>query len=649
MPIYKMIVASSLCLIAASDAFSQISTWSENAENGLANIVDSTSPSYPLIQSQVVSEGSNAFHLANPDFEDNWFRLTPTISVEATTQLFFTSQLGAATPEQVARVQLSTDGGTSWPHDIFAQPGSGFPGEGSFGLKTVPLSPFSGQEIQVRFLLDFEPPGGAFTQTDVGVGWLIDDIQIASEFQKVAYSIGEPSAEETLYLELINRSRADALEEGKRLAALNNPDVTAQLQAWSVDRSDIEAQYRWSVESGCFEQSAQPLAFNKDLLRMSELHSQDQLENGTQSHFSSNNPPAPFQPGDGLGERANRIGYPQNSFLSENVFSAAASVEHGHAGFEIDWGILNRAGNACYNADFDDQGMQNPAGHRTNIHDAVMKEAGIGVVPRAGGGHVVTQNFGSTGNSRFAAGVVYDDKNSNGFYDIGEGQGGVRVDSDTSPYYAVSTESGAYTLPISDDGPTTISFLQHDGTQRDVAVTFNGGQNQKVDHLIQVIQMLAGDFNANGSLDVEDVDLLSLQVRLGESNRAYDLNNDGLVDQSDRQIWVHDLKNVYFGDSDLNGEFNSGDFVLMFAQGQYEDGIAGNSTWATGDFNGDAEFDSGDFVFAFVDNGYEKGPRPLVAVPEPYPCCPFALIVVGLAAVVRVKRVIDPREIPTDA
>ena len=42
-----------------------------------------------------------------------------------------------------------------------------------------------------------------------------------------------------------------------------------------------------------------------------------------------------------------------------------------------------------------------------------------------------------------------------------------------------------------------------------------------------------------------------------------------------------------------------------------------NSTWATGDFNGDGEFDSSDFVVAFADGGYEKGPKPAAtAVPE---------------------------------
>ena len=40
-------------------------------ENGLTYVIDQTDPSYPLLQSDVVSQGTYAFHLANPKFQDN--------------------------------------------------------------------------------------------------------------------------------------------------------------------------------------------------------------------------------------------------------------------------------------------------------------------------------------------------------------------------------------------------------------------------------------------------------------------------------------------------------------------------------------------------------------------------------------------------
>jgi hypothetical protein len=127
-----------------------------------------------------------------------------------------------------------------------------------------------------------------------------------------------------------------------------------------------------------------------------------------------------------------------------------------------------------------------------------------------------------------------------------------------------------------------------------------------------------GDFNFNGQLDVADLDALSAAVLAQTNDRAFDLNADGLVNSVDRRMWIVDLKRTYFGDSNLDGEFNSTDFVVVFQAGQYEDNLAGNSTWATGDWNGDREFTSADFIVAFQDGGFEGGPRRSIeAVPEP--------------------------------
>ena len=127
-----------------------------------------------------------------------------------------------------------------------------------------------------------------------------------------------------------------------------------------------------------------------------------------------------------------------------------------------------------------------------------------------------------------------------------------------------------------------------------------------------------GDFNRNGMLDANDIDLLSAEVRENTNDLRFDLNGDSLVDGDDRSTWVNELKGTYFGDANLDGEFNSGDLVEIFRIGHYEDEVAGNSSWSTGDWNGDQEFDSGDFVLAFSAGGYERGPRQeAAAVPEP--------------------------------
>jgi hypothetical protein len=141
-----------------------------------------------------------------------------------------------------------------------------------------------------------------------------------------------------------------------------------------------------------------------------------------------------------------------------------------------------------------------------------------------------------------------------------------------------------------------------------------------------------GDFNADKSLTVEDIDLLSAEIRKDEPRPWFDLTEDEIVDQADRTFWVHDLKNTWFGDSNLDGEFNSGDLTLVFQAGQYQDGVDQDSTWATGDWDGNGEFDSGDLVLAFQDGGYEMEPRAVAnTVPEPTSVMLLLMSLIALA------------------
>jgi hypothetical protein len=134
--------------------------------------------------------------------------------------------------------------------------------------------------------------------------------------------------------------------------------------------------------------------------------------------------------------------------------------------------------------------------------------------------------------------------------------------------------------------------------------------------LVELSPDLPGDFNRDGQLDALDIDELSVVVREGSHPKRYDLTDDDLVDGDDRDVWVHELKRTYFGDANLDGEFNSSDMTQVFAAGKYESDNYAN--WSHGDWDGDGLFDSSDMVTAFVDAGYEKGPRATVAtVPEP--------------------------------
>lgn len=154
-----------------------------------------------------------------------------------------------------------------------------------------------------------------------------------------------------------------------------------------------------------------------------------------------------------------------------------------------------------------------------------------------------------------------------------------------------------------------------------------------------------GDFNADGKVNATDRGIL--QANQGMTSSSYsrgDLDQDGDTDGidllaweslgdpasqidsirnlSDRVPFVHNMVRTYMGDSNLDGEFNSNDFVMVFQKGQYEDATVGNSRWADGDWSGDYDFNTADFVVAFQDGGFENGPLPaLAAVPEPSACC----------------------------
>jgi hypothetical protein len=142
---------------------------------------------------------------------------------------------------------------------------------------------------------------------------------------------------------------------------------------------------------------------------------------------------------------------------------------------------------------------------------------------------------------------------------------------------------------------------------------------------------IPGDFNGSGTLDAADIDQLSVAVRGGSSDLKYDVNGDKAVNGADRDTWVRSVRKTWFGDANLDGVFNTTDFVSVFQIGEYEDAAAGNSGWSEGDWNGDADFNTADFVTAFQDGGFEAGPRAAVAaVPEPASATLIGLAALGL-------------------
>ena len=473
-----------------SETFRIGSSWEEGAENGLTYLSDYSDASYDLIQTDRVGKGSHAFHLAHPPTgADNWFELDVDIDVLADTQLFFQSRLQYATTAQIAKLQVSSDGGSTWPDTIYSQAGAGNSGEGVFILRSVDLgASYANQQIRIRFYYDFTG-GSLYPQTDTYIGWLVDDIQIGNDLQKTEWLIGEPTPDEVLYLETLNRARVDAMAEAARLAAISAPIITAAYSQYGITPANIIAQFQWSVDNDVITASAQPLAFNALLMETAQKHSQDMFNNDFQGHDSSSNPIAPFQAGDDLGARLDRVGY-TNIAAGENVYASAKSVAHGHAGFDVDWGNVTNPGSDNYNPAFVGQGMQNPAGHRLSIHKGTFNEVGIGVVNGSNGSvgpQIVTQDFGGASGVSYITGLVYNDSNDDGLYTVTnhtvhEGRGGVRIDVVGSVLYTTSTSSGAYAIPVEGDGSYTLTFSGGGLESFMTTIVVAGGLNTKFDY-----------------------------------------------------------------------------------------------------------------------------------------------------------------------
>jgi hypothetical protein len=115
---------------------------------------------------------------------------------------------------------------------------------------------------------------------------------------------------------------------------------------------------------------------------------------------------------------------------------------------------------------------------------------------------------------------------------------------------------------------------------------------------------LPGDLNQDLVLSAEDIDFLCRNLHDPQPDNAADVDGNGTIDQDDLIMLVVDLMHSAIGDANLDGLFNSSDLVLIFAAGQYEDPLVGNSTWETGDWNCDGDFTSSDLVFALQNSEY---------------------------------------------
>ncbi|MDN5788267.1 CAP domain-containing protein [Pseudorhodobacter sp.] len=255
---------------------------------------------------------------------------------------------------------------------------------------------------------------------------------------------------EQLMLELVNRARLDPLAEAARFGIALNADLPA----------------------GTLNGSAkQVLAPNELLNNAADTQSQWLLDTGLFQHEGpGGNAPA---------DRAFNAGYVRTGWFGENLDVQGTS------------GVLDL--NTVIVTQHED--LFRSHGHRENILNGNYEEIGIGQLAGtfsfAGIGplnsSMVAQEFAQNVPKVFVTGVIYTDKDSDGFYSIGEGISGYAVSAQGDSTSSQST--GGYALALTPGA--------------NVAVTLGGG-----------IEVLADLASETGKIDVVGGDLLLSSVNL---------------------------------------------------------------------------------------------------------------------------------------
>lgn len=135
-----------------------------------------------------------------------------------------------------------------------------------------------------------------------------------------------------------------------------------------------------------------------------------------------------------------------------------------------------------------------------------------------------------------------------------------------------------------------------------------------------------GDFDFDGELDPDDIDLLLAAIGEADPDIIYDVTGEGNVNQADADAWVHDLANTEYGDANLDGKVSLVDLNRLGA------GFNQSLGWGFGDFNGDGITSLLDLNTIGSNFGFDRDAAPGSVIPEP---SAISLVVIGGLGLVR--------------
>ena len=162
------------------------------ASGTLMNFSALSDPDYPVVTN--ADDGSGAcLHFVHDEFDTTpqILQCNEVLFPATNTVLSFSSDLGYAFTNEVASVQVSTDGGADW-QDIFMEPGcnqidaQNFEDcQSTFTPYSLSLSNYAGEPVLLRFNYDFLSPYEYFTGNDPYLGWCVENIVLTNTHQVI--------------------------------------------------------------------------------------------------------------------------------------------------------------------------------------------------------------------------------------------------------------------------------------------------------------------------------------------------------------------------------------------------------------------------------------------------------------------------------
>lgn len=150
----------------------------DNATEGLTNFtLAPQSSDYSVINTGPNGLGT-CFNLEHYDTNSypQLLQLNETLLPESNTVVSFNGELGYATPQEIARVQISADGGANWT-DLYTRAGNDA-ADAAFTNTALSLSNYAGETVLLRFNFDFQ--GGSFYNSGYPIGWFFTDILVTN-------------------------------------------------------------------------------------------------------------------------------------------------------------------------------------------------------------------------------------------------------------------------------------------------------------------------------------------------------------------------------------------------------------------------------------------------------------------------------------